>query len=759
MKRLQRFDSKLSHYERPNQAWVCGRKDVCDVCPLGPDERGNCRATTECSPRLEGSRWHCTRGDARGGKCADGPLPDGTCCRSIPPCSPKRSVRSRRGVAVALAVAATIGAVLFTLAGQSRDMILSPGPLISQHTSGDITCAKCHTAAEIRLRDWAKNAFTKAGAHADTLLCLNCHQFGKTPMQPHSLSPTELAGLTTQIKAHVANPVRAAGLFSSHPAEDAEGGLDCATCHREHHGREADLKKIADASCQTCHVAQFASFKQGHPDFISFPYSRRTRIQFDHAGHHANYIKDKFDCNDCHTTDTNNRQMLTKPFEEACSKCHLDGITKPGEPGIAVLDIPGLDPKFAKAHGIGQWPADADGEITPIMRYLLSQDPKTAKALATLKGTDLTSLTNAKPEIADAAEQLAWSIKELFADLITSGQDTLKKRLGPVSAAAFGELPPESVRAFTQADWWPALLSEVAAHRAGQPLPTAAPVSAPVSAASVSSASPAVAASAAKPAAAGDDDLLGPPTPAPAAPKPAAAPAKPASNDDLLGGDDLLGSPTPAVVAKPPASKVPEPVTPEKWVSTGGWHLTPADYTLRYRPTGHADAFFKAWLDLGADRAVDPDGLTDFNQLSREMTCTKCHSVDRVEAVESAVAAPAALKVNWPAVEVRPHEHTVAKFSHGTHFIVVGASGCVTCHQLNPGIDYNAKFKDNFDPQNFISSFKPLNVATCANCHNEKAVGNSCLLCHNYHYGEFAPAKVSGLVQVAPPETKPAAKP
>ncbi|MEI6283455.1 MAG: hypothetical protein WCP82_12200, partial [Alphaproteobacteria bacterium] len=76
MKRLQPFDFKSSQYERPNQDWVCGRKDCGDACALGPDARGGCRTTSECRPRKDGARWFCTRPDSRGGKCPDGPLPE-----------------------------------------------------------------------------------------------------------------------------------------------------------------------------------------------------------------------------------------------------------------------------------------------------------------------------------------------------------------------------------------------------------------------------------------------------------------------------------------------------------------------------------------------------------------------------------------------------------------------------------------------------------------------------------------------------------
>ena len=96
---------KANRYERPNQEWVCGRAAEGHGCPLGPDARGNCRATGECSPAKRGDRWYCTRNEAQGGKCEHGPLPEGGCAHPIPPCQPVPSLRRARGSLVWLIVA------------------------------------------------------------------------------------------------------------------------------------------------------------------------------------------------------------------------------------------------------------------------------------------------------------------------------------------------------------------------------------------------------------------------------------------------------------------------------------------------------------------------------------------------------------------------------------------------------------------------------------------------------------------------------
>ena len=45
---LDPLSFKKNTYDRPNQDWVCGHAAEGRACPLGPDERGNCRHTGEC---------------------------------------------------------------------------------------------------------------------------------------------------------------------------------------------------------------------------------------------------------------------------------------------------------------------------------------------------------------------------------------------------------------------------------------------------------------------------------------------------------------------------------------------------------------------------------------------------------------------------------------------------------------------------------------------------------------------------------------
>src|SRR5438874_7668280 len=95
-KPLDPLGFKQSRYESPNQNWICGQAAEGRPCPLGPDKNGNCRATGQCIPARKDDRWFCTRSEAEGGKCEEGPRPRGECSHPIPPCQPVRSLRRLR---------------------------------------------------------------------------------------------------------------------------------------------------------------------------------------------------------------------------------------------------------------------------------------------------------------------------------------------------------------------------------------------------------------------------------------------------------------------------------------------------------------------------------------------------------------------------------------------------------------------------------------------------------------------------------------
>jgi predicted CXXCH cytochrome family protein len=783
---------KQNRYARPNQDWICGRAAEGCPCPLGPDQGGHCRATGQCSPVRKGERWFCTRSDADGGKCAEGPLPRGECAHPISPCQPVPSLRRRRGALVWLAVALTAGALILLLAGAFRQPGLDPGPLTGAHATLAQKCANCHSVEQAGRLSLAAFESPAKRALADSALCLKCHALGDHPLNSHGVAPAELTTLERRL-SHDSNPAANPVVMRvSHTLSGVDGGtgeIACTTCHQEHQGRDFDLKKLSNTQCQTCHAVQFASFESGHPQFGAYPYRRRTRIFFDHNSHlqtHFGEMKDKApaSCQDCHVTDQAGRFMQVKSFAQTCAACHAAQIQGEGMTvkGVAFFTMPGLDVDTLAAKGIsvGEWPKLADGKITPFMELLLDQDAATGAALAKLHGVDLLDLSKATPDQLAAAGQLAWGVKNLLYDFVIKGQAVFAAEKqapgGGLSSASLSNGIPRRVVLAAQQEWLPHLLTEVPPFRAGikPPLPapaapaaatpTPAPATAPKPAggndallggddlSAPTPPSPAVAKSgkAVKPV---QDDLLGDvaPHPAPSAsPAPAGSPAGGSKSSDDFSDADLAApaaaaaSPPPTPVVATPAVVVP--AAPEDWTANGGWYFPADSFSVFYRPSGHADAFLQAWLALAA-QAAPKNGATRhaFETMADPQgpgVCLKCHTVD--------TAPGNSLVVNWRPARVEPNVHPFTVFQHTPHFSLTGDNGCEMCHVLNAKSAYAQYFTAdsvaavNRDPARFQSNFAPLNKAVCAECHKPSDAGDGCLQCHEYHTGTFARKLVAG---------------
>jgi hypothetical protein len=737
---LDPLNFRKNRYERPQQNWVCGRAEEGHACPLGPDLKGHCRATGECLPARKGERWICTRSEAQGGKCPEGPLPEGKCCHPIPPCQPVRSLRAQRGRLAWLLGALTLGVTLFVLTSSLlRKSWMSPGPLATVHATTTTQCSDCHTP-EAPGVPVTLASFSLTRAIADSQRCLNCHVLGSHALNPHATAPDQLAAMGRKIQAGAGHPSaslvqRISSVLAVDHGRDSK--LACATCHQEHQGRTFDLKQLSNSQCQVCHSVQFASFGQGHPEFGAYPYLRRTRIFFDHASHFdkhfvENKAKAPTSCQDCHVPDASGRLMLVKSFEQTCAACHAAQIQGEGltTKGIAFFTVPGLDTETlgAKGYRLGGWPQMADGRLTPFMQMLLSRDPALKAALLTLHGVDLLDLSHASPAQCEAAVQLAWGVKGLLFDLAEKGQNSLIQELesamkiGAPQAASnlVGELSRAEVVS-AQKDWFPDLLTEVTNHRRGIDPPAPPPPPA----------NPAPAKMPSSPPASGDDSLLtGGPAPATPAPKASAG------DDSLLGN----GGPPSVPAAPPPAPPAEAMPNEEDWVAAGGWYRPEGSYTLLYRPVGHADPFFTAWLTVSVAQIDAPQSAEAakpvFQALSDPQApglCMKCHTVDR----ESGT-----LAVNWTAERPVPNFHPFTKFNHSAHFSLLTDTGCQACHRLNPQATYARYFTatDGSVSQSavpFQSNFAPLPKAVCAQCHAPQVASDSCLECHNYHVGTF----------------------
>lgn len=746
---LQSIIHNRKLYDRPQDEWVCGRAAEGCPCVFGPGSKGECRATSQCLPAKKGDRWVCTRAISLGGACASGPQADGTCGCPVPPCTPQQSLRGRRRQLTWLTVCLTAGVVVVGLWGWARTAWSSPGPLTAQHAMSAQRCADCHVESGGIALTSAERAHR---LQEHNQLCLECHDLGAHSNSPHGVTGEQLAALTKAIKAGNTPPPLVQRVAQMLAAGDPPE-LSCATCHREHHGRAADLQRLSDQQCQVCHQAPFAGFTAGHPEFTDYPATRRTRLQFDHLTHWQKHFAEPRlaasapkSCAECHEPAADGRKMLVRNFVQTCAQCHagqIEGEGQTGAKGLVFIRLPEIDVATLEAAGapVGEWPDYCEGGITPFMRWMLEGDEAARKALADLGPVKLTDLTRATPAQKAAAARLVWSIKGLLADLITKGQQVMMRRLDPYAPAQgstrhTGRFSADSLQTAQQI-WLPNLLAEVAAHRHGdKPAPRAARIRGPAG----KPAGPG--ATTGDPAADADDLLTGP------------APRAPVDKDDLLA---------PRGIATP--TSAPVPVTPpmleyddaEARVAEGGWYRRDENYTLYYRPSGHADEFLTAWLETSASDNL-PAAQAIFTQLSAPQApgaCMKCHTVDRVGNTSL---------VNWLTSRPQPHQRPFTSFKHAAHFSLMGVQGCSTCHVLDAKADYAGAFGANRDLTLFRSNFAPLTQGSCVSCHQPELAGASCQQCHNYHTGELTGLNLRAAgfnvpAAVAPPSLRPEPSP
>jgi hypothetical protein len=697
---------------------------------------------------------------------------------------PVRSLRAKRLLAARWVVVAAIGFVAVVL-GSSGLSWLMPGALNSAHVFLE-DCQSCHTTVAKGAFGWVHSAFAAAEPAEDSGRCVTCHLAGEQPLDPHGVARAALDAITERVAAHQPAGARQAsspvgGIVF--PAIRGDGqALPCATCHVEHRGENAMLTELPQSACQTCHVVRFAAFTSGHPEFVSYPYERRSRIIFDHESHFTRHFPESAErpgaaaraptiCVDCHTPMSGGTLMATRPFGRSCSACHLDEIRgldrAVGPRGIAFLTIPGLDVRTLRERGIdiGEWPAFAELPPTAMMKLLLSADPETKAALETSKALDLLDLRGASDAELVAVGRLAWAIKRLYRELTDVGGAMLYDRLGKET----GEWPddellarlmasiPRDVLTAAERDWLPGLATELAEYAAGRRATTPTPTLADKSATAQSA--PAMSLPGSK----DTGDILAAPKDTGdilAAPKDTgdilAAPkdtgdilAAPKDTGDILAAPkdtgDILAAPAsggvvpaaPAGAAEPVAVRelppAPEPFDAEEFMRLGGWYRQ--NFSILYHPSGHADAFVRAWIDFTA-RAYGTPGQAAAEPVFARLTskdaqgrCVKCHSIDAL--------ADGRLTVNWQPNAAGASRGGFTQFTHEPHLRLSPQNGCLTCHEIERGAAFQTSF-GGLNPQDFVSNFKPIERAVCAGCHTKAEAGESCVQCHNYHAAPIA---------------------
>jgi hypothetical protein len=330
-------DFDAQNYARPNQNWTCGRACEGNACRPGPDAQGRCRATTECKPVLElkpgetKGRWKCTRA---GGACEAGPLPDGSCCRPIPKCSPVPTLRLWRGRLTLAVIAAACAGLLVVLGNPPwRNHFISPGE-ISQPHSGfqfaalaatnhlDQGCGACHVVGNT-----GPNGMVNAALRADPgILDL------KKLATAQAATPTAIDA--SCLKCHAGRNIH----------QPSAPPISCSFCHAEHQGKM--MAATTDANCNFCHgnAATMAAaagdgnvpetlvhhFADDHPQFRFITDKMRDpdTLKFNHQLHLTGTTipnlpgGQKLDCTFCHQPDATGAYMKPVAFEKNCRVCH-----------------------------------------------------------------------------------------------------------------------------------------------------------------------------------------------------------------------------------------------------------------------------------------------------------------------------------------------------------------------------------------------------------------------------------------------------
>jgi hypothetical protein len=398
------------------------------------------------------------------------------------------SGRDRLAVRLALVTVVCLGLAFFL----SRDtQFLMPGPLTSAHSAIE-NCSACHTKSGSGKLNWI-HGLVAGDPLADSKACLTCHKMPDTAFNAHSASAKVLKQSTerlTKIAAGTPAPQWARTQNIAFPTHDVVArGLYCATCHHEHQGVSFNLNKISNEKCHSCHVVKFDSFDRHHPKFENYPFKRRTRIIYDHAGHFGKHFPEvaKKDparripdtCSTCHNSHEDKRVMAVVPFDQTCGACHLDQIIGKervsGPKGIAFLTLPGLDLQTLKEKNalIGEWPDASEAELTPFMKVMISRDERGRALIKTVDSLNLQDLSGASDDQIKAVTNLVWEIKALFHTLISGKASDVLADLNiggeaKLSANLVADLTasiPRDVVISAQQQWLPNLAMEIGKGR------------------------------------------------------------------------------------------------------------------------------------------------------------------------------------------------------------------------------------------------------------------------------------------------------
>lgn len=525
----------------------------------------------------------------------------------------------------------------------------------------------------------------------DTNRCASCHAAGNQNFlewMQHAVDASKAAPSQSQLclECHKQQIPSAVALVSHNVPTDqlmadsdlsASRRLDpteelaCSTCHREHHGAEHDLAFMSNHSCQACHQEQYHSFASDHPEFENWPIRRRTHIAFDHGSHQLKHFpkeKQAFACATCHVQDRDGEFQQTLGYEATCASCHDSKIATSWDAGIAMFSLPMIEVEALQDAGLE-----------------IGQWPEEISEEFDGALPPITKLLLIADDKAAAGLRLLGADFDFF-DVDPEEEEQLK-------AAAHVILGTKRLLFELSQQGQQTLRSRV-------------------------------------------ETVLG-------------RKLTPQEFTDLtarLSPDNLsvvterwltrLAQEMSGVQTNAPdtASTPPDQDRDQalERVAAGGWLSDETTLSIRYRPTGHADPWVTAWIDVLTEASATQHAEIAKPLLKELMAptgpgqCGSCHSLDRLE--------DGRCVVQWftKRIEEQPAAFTI--FSHAPHLTQAELADCQACHQINSVANVMATYAET-NPHAFESGFQPLTKQSCAECHTPRAAGDSCLQCHKYHVG------------------------
>lgn len=688
---------------------------------------------------------------------------------------PDRSMRSTQDGLAAWCGLAVLGLVIAAIGFSGDNRFLMPGPISTSHSSVE-DCAGCHANLGKGQLGWLHALVKATSPERDSAACLTCHKLDDGAMQPHGIPANEMRA-KTDAAANSSNVRKVAGSASVVdrlrayllPAgKISKEKVYCATCHKEHRNKKIGMTAMSDNRCQTCHTVQFTRFDKDHPEFKAYPFSRRTRIKFNHASHMDKNFSEwqaknpdvkgpPQTCAGCHTPTADQKHMSVKPFEKTCASCHAGQIVGKGRAsgpqGVALLALPGLDLRTIDERGftVGEWPAGSEAELPPLTKLLLGGSKQRRALLAKVAKLDLLDLTKSTREETEAVVRLAWEIKRLLYGLTAAKASEVMRRLGRITGVGVDHqlmtkliaTLPRDVLMGAQRDWLPNLTQEVERlHKVGWDVATRKAKPKRSKAAKNKSAKAKLAAVKKEP----------PPDRLATNPKfgrwvinivgDLVQEGDKASAPVLSDGNDKPTEATGNEETKPDEEQSVEPagkavtrlaISSEQWAEFGGWYRK--DFAILYKPIGHADPFMRAWLDFsGSAQGLSGQNLAApvFELLTAKDAqgqCIKCHSLD---SSSTQTGSQQVKHVQWGASSADNKQRRFTKFTHEPHFQLLDVRGCLTCHQMRTAKNFERTYQ-SLDPHISNSNFKQVEKQVCAACHKTNAARQDCLLCHAYH--------------------------